>query len=210
SRPAPGPVPADIAIMAVERTAAGVTFAEPYRTNCAHFLPIGEMELEATPADLVVPPGAGMRAALGAIDVARCDIAAIACGLHAESIDVALAATRGRHAFGQRVLDFQGVQWQLADLATDLEASRLPVPRGAPRARGPLPTRSLSRPTPPCARRSPAASCSAPTAGSTTIRWRASSRWPRCCRSSTAPPRSNGWSSPGIWSEGPSGRSSAG
>jgi alkylation response protein AidB-like acyl-CoA dehydrogenase len=130
-RTAPGPGHADIAIMAVERAAPGVSFSEPYRKNCAHFLPIAEMELEAAPAELVVPPGSGMRAALGAIDVARCDIAAIACGLHAEAIDVALAATRHRQAFGRRVLDFQGVQWQLADLATQLEASRLLVARAA-------------------------------------------------------------------------------
>jgi len=30
-----------------------------------------------------------------------------------------------RRVFGRRVTDFQGVQWQLADVATDLEASRL-------------------------------------------------------------------------------------
>ena len=130
-RTAPGPGHADIAIMAVERTAAGVTFAEPYRTNCAHFLPIGEMELEATPADLVVPPGAGMRAALGAIDVARCDIAAIACGLHAEALDIALGYTSRREAFGAPLLALDTMRFALADVLTDLEAGRLLYTRAA-------------------------------------------------------------------------------
>jgi alkylation response protein AidB-like acyl-CoA dehydrogenase len=123
----------DIAIMAVEGDAAGVTFPRIYDKAASAFLPIGEMQLDGAPAVLLVPAGAGMRAALGAIDVARCDIAAIACGLHAEAIDAALAYARERQAFGQRVLDFQGIRWQLADAFTELEASRLLVRAAAER-----------------------------------------------------------------------------
>jgi len=43
----------------------------------------------------------------------------------ANSLDVALVHIMDRHAFGQRVVDFQGLQWQLADVATDLHATRL-------------------------------------------------------------------------------------
>jgi alkylation response protein AidB-like acyl-CoA dehydrogenase len=68
-----------------------------------------------------------MRAALGAIDVARCDIAAIACGVQAEALEIGLRQARQRQVAGGRLLEMQGVQWQLADLATDLEASRLLV-----------------------------------------------------------------------------------
>jgi alkylation response protein AidB-like acyl-CoA dehydrogenase len=123
----------DIAIMAVEGSAKGVSFPRLYDKAAAAFLPIGEMLLEDASCQPVVGPGEGMRAALGAIDVARCDIAAIACGLHAESLDIALRATRDRQAFGHPVLEFQGVQWQLADLETDLQASRLLVRQAAQR-----------------------------------------------------------------------------
>jgi alkylation response protein AidB-like acyl-CoA dehydrogenase len=123
----------DIAIVAVERGAEGVSFPRIYDKAASAFLPIGEMQLDGAPAQLLVPAGAGMRAALGAIDVARCDIAAIACGLHAEAIDVALAYARDRQAFGQRVLDFQGIRWGLADAFTELEASRLLVQAAAER-----------------------------------------------------------------------------
>jgi alkylation response protein AidB-like acyl-CoA dehydrogenase len=115
----------DMAILAVERAAPGVSFPVLYDKAAAAFLPIGEMLLEDTPADLLAPPGTGLRAALGAIDIARCDIAAIAAGLHAEALDVALRYAGNRAAFGGRVLDFQGIQWTLADVATELEASRL-------------------------------------------------------------------------------------
>ena len=72
-----------------------------------------------------------MRAALGAIDVARCDIAAIAAGLHAEALDVAVAYSGRRQAFGGPLIDLQAIQFALADVATDLEASRLLYRRAA-------------------------------------------------------------------------------
>jgi alkylation response protein AidB-like acyl-CoA dehydrogenase len=121
----------DVAIMAIERAGRGVSFPVVYRTAVAAFLPIGEMLLEDAPATVLAPPGSGMQAALAAIDVARCDIAAIAAGLHAAALDVALRYVRDRSAFGQRVLDFQGIRWMLADVATDLEASRLLYARAA-------------------------------------------------------------------------------
>jgi alkylation response protein AidB-like acyl-CoA dehydrogenase len=115
----------DIAIVAVERSSPGVSFPVVYRKACANFLPIGEMELDGAPAALLAPAGAGMRAALAAIDVARCDIAAIAAGLHAEALDVAVAYAAERQAFGRPLLELQALQFALADVATDLEASRL-------------------------------------------------------------------------------------
>jgi alkylation response protein AidB-like acyl-CoA dehydrogenase len=115
----------DIAMLAVERESGGVSFPTIYRKACAGFLPIGEMALEDAPATVLAPPGQGLRAALGAIDVARCDIAAIANGLHAEALDVALRYGRDRQVFGQRVIDHQGIQWALADAETDLVAGRL-------------------------------------------------------------------------------------
>jgi alkylation response protein AidB-like acyl-CoA dehydrogenase len=123
----------DIAIVAVERDAAGVEFPKLYDKAASAFLPIGEMTLTDTPCALLVPAGSGMKAALSAIDVARCDIAAIACGLHAESLDVALRYAHDRQAFGQRVLDFQAIRFGLADAETDLSASRLLVRQAAER-----------------------------------------------------------------------------
>jgi alkylation response protein AidB-like acyl-CoA dehydrogenase len=123
----------DIAILAVEGSSPGISFPVLYRKACADFLPIGEMELDGAPGTLLAPAGAGMRAALAAIDVARCDIAAIAAGLHAEALDVAVAYAAERHAFGRPILDLQAVQFSLADVATELEASRLLYRRAADR-----------------------------------------------------------------------------
>jgi alkylation response protein AidB-like acyl-CoA dehydrogenase len=122
---------ADIALLAVEATAPGVSFPVLYRKAAAAFLPIGEMQLEDAPATLIAPPGSGMRAALAAIDVARCDIAAIACGLHAEALDLALRHARDRQAFGGPLLALDTIRFMLADVLTDLEAGRLLYARAA-------------------------------------------------------------------------------
>lgn len=114
----------DIAMFVVARDAPGVSFTEPYRKASSDFLPITEMVLAEVPADLLVPPGAGMRAALGAIDVARFDIAAISNGLLAEALDLAVAYAKQRRTFGSPIIEHQGISWMLADVATDLEAAR--------------------------------------------------------------------------------------
>lgn len=126
----------DVAMVAVEREAPGVSFPQIYRKACADFLPIGEMVLEDVPGTVLFPPGEGMRAALGAIDVARCDIAAIANGLAAACLDAALRYGRARVVFGRPVIEHQGIGWALADAQTDLVAGRLLVRHAAERLGG--------------------------------------------------------------------------
>ncbi|MEX2480524.1 MAG: acyl-CoA dehydrogenase family protein [Gammaproteobacteria bacterium] len=69
-------------------------------------------------------PGVAFRAALGGIDVARLAVAAMCCGMLERALEVALDYTAARPAFGGSIGDFQGIQWKLADCATDLEAAR--------------------------------------------------------------------------------------
>ena len=113
-----------IAMFALDASASGVSFTEPYVKAASRFLPITEMHLRDAPAELLVPPGQGLRAALAAIDVARFDIAAISNGLHAEALDVAVGYATQRTTFGKPVLEHQGIGWALADVATELEAAR--------------------------------------------------------------------------------------
>jgi hypothetical protein len=121
----------DVAVFAVARGGGGVSFPTIYRTARSRFLPIGEMALEDSPGEVVAPPGEGMRAALGAIDLARCNIAAISTGLHAEALRTALRYGRDRQVFGEPVISHQGIAWALADAETDLVAGRLLVRRAA-------------------------------------------------------------------------------
>jgi alkylation response protein AidB-like acyl-CoA dehydrogenase len=73
---------------------------------------------------LVGEPGQGMRIAMSALDSGRLGIAAVAVGLAQAALDEAVRYAGERTAFGQRVLDFQGMQFELADMAAGIAAAR--------------------------------------------------------------------------------------
>ena len=76
-------------------------------------------------------PGDGFKAAMRGINMARTFVGAGCCGMLHASLKTALAYGAKRHAFGKPILSFQGLQWELADVATDLEAARLLTYRAA-------------------------------------------------------------------------------
>ena len=69
--------------------------------------------------------GGGFAVAMRALEGGRIAIAAQALGVGDVALDEALAYARTRQAFGQPIGNFQAIQFQLADLATDLEAARM-------------------------------------------------------------------------------------
>lgn len=71
-----------------------------------------------------IPAGKGFRAALAGIDTARAVLAAMNCGMLKAGLDAAIAFAGGRRAFGHALTEFQGIQWTLAEVATELEAAR--------------------------------------------------------------------------------------
>src|SRR5918993_192644 len=77
------------------------------------------------PADrLLGAEGQGFRIALAALDGGRLGIAACAVGLAQNALDVAVAWAGERRQFGRPLLDFQGLSFLLADMATGVEAGR--------------------------------------------------------------------------------------
>ncbi|MCC7008421.1 MAG: acyl-CoA dehydrogenase family protein [Acidobacteria bacterium] len=77
------------------------------------------------------PEGGGFAIAMRALQGGRIAIAAQALGVGQSALDEALEYARTRHAFGQPIGQFQAIQFQLADLATELEAARLLTWRAA-------------------------------------------------------------------------------
>jgi alkylation response protein AidB-like acyl-CoA dehydrogenase len=73
---------------------------------------------------LVGDEGTGFAIALAALDEGRLGIAACATGLAQAALDAAVAYARQRHQFGRPILDFQGISFLLADMATAVEAAR--------------------------------------------------------------------------------------
>jgi alkylation response protein AidB-like acyl-CoA dehydrogenase len=69
-------------------------------------------------------PGHGFKHAMMTLDRARPGVAAQAVGLAQGALDLAVQYTHDRKQFGQSVSSFQGVQWMLADMASQIEAAR--------------------------------------------------------------------------------------
>lgn len=68
--------------------------------------------------------GQGFGIALSALDGGRLGIAASAVGVAQAALDVAVAWARQRRQFGQAIIDFQGLAFMLADMATSVAAGR--------------------------------------------------------------------------------------
>ncbi len=73
----------------------------------------------------------GYRDALKVLDGGRISIGAMAVGIAQGALDEAMAYSQVREAFGQTISGFQAIQFMLADMATQTEASRLLVYRAS-------------------------------------------------------------------------------
>jgi len=71
--------------------------------------------------------GKGYKVAIETLNEGRIGIGAQMLGIAQASLDAAIAYTKERKQFGKSVADFQGVQFQLARMATELETARLLV-----------------------------------------------------------------------------------
>ncbi len=70
------------------------------------------------------PEGAGFKLAMEALDGGRTSIAACSLGGAQSALDKAVTYTNERKAFGQKLNEFQALQFALAEMAIDLEVSR--------------------------------------------------------------------------------------
>jgi alkylation response protein AidB-like acyl-CoA dehydrogenase len=71
--------------------------------------------------------GRGYKVSIETLNEGRIGIGAQMIGIARGALEAALAYTKERQQFGKSISDFQGVQFQLADMATELEAARLMV-----------------------------------------------------------------------------------
>ncbi len=77
------------------------------------------------PADRIIgEPGTGLKTALRTLDHTRPTIGAQALGIAQGALDAALAYVKERKQFGKAIAEFQGVQFMLADMGTQIEAAR--------------------------------------------------------------------------------------
>jgi len=69
--------------------------------------------------------GEGFKIAMTVLDAGRIGIASQALGIAEAAYEASVAYAREREAFGQKIGEFQGISFKLADMKTRIEASRL-------------------------------------------------------------------------------------
>jgi acyl-CoA dehydrogenase len=120
-----------IGAFVVDAGALGLTVT-PMPLSVDH--PLGRVLLRscAVPASaLLGEVGAGLRLALGTLDVFRTSVGAAAVGMARRAVDETIARVSARVQFGKPLADFQLTQAAVADMATELDAARLLVCRAA-------------------------------------------------------------------------------
>jgi alkylation response protein AidB-like acyl-CoA dehydrogenase len=88
-------------------------------------------DCEIPAESLLGTEGEGFIDAMRVLDGGRISIAALSLGIARGALDAALKYVKERRQFGKAIAEFQGIQWKLADMATELDAARLLTQRAA-------------------------------------------------------------------------------
>lgn len=123
-----------ISCFVVEKDMLGLSFGATEKKMGWNAQPTAQVIFEdcRIPAsNLVGAEGEGFRFAMSGLDGGRINIGACSLGGAQKALDATLEYTKDRKQFGKAIADFQNTQFMLADMATELEASRLMLYRGA-------------------------------------------------------------------------------
>jgi short/branched chain acyl-CoA dehydrogenase len=124
----------EVSNLIVANGTPGYEQGEPYRKmgwNASDTRPLTFTDCRVPEENLLGPRGMGFRQFLQVLDIGRIGVAAMGIGLAQGALDEALAYARERQAFGQSISRFQTIQAKLADMATEIEATRLLVYKAA-------------------------------------------------------------------------------
>ncbi len=126
--------PRGVSAIVVEKGAPGLSFGANERKMGWNSQPTAVVSFE----DCHVPvenrigqEGQGFTFAMSGLNGGRINIAACSLGGAAEAVDLAIRYAGERSQFGRRIADFQAIQFKLADMVTELDASRMMVLRAA-------------------------------------------------------------------------------
>jgi alkylation response protein AidB-like acyl-CoA dehydrogenase len=126
--------PKGISCLVVEKGAKGLSFGKKERKMGWNSQPTAQVIFEdcrVPIANRIGAEGEGFRIAMMGLDGGRINIGACSVGTARAALAEAEAYARDRKQFGKPIADFQASQFKLADMATELEASRLMIRRAA-------------------------------------------------------------------------------
>lgn len=112
----------------VERDTPGFTVGKADRKHGVHGSPTATLYFEQArvpAAHLIGREGEGFRQFAHTLDRGRINVAALALGIGQAALDAAVAYARQREAFGHPIAAYQGVQFPIAEAATEIQAARL-------------------------------------------------------------------------------------
>jgi short-chain 2-methylacyl-CoA dehydrogenase len=124
----------EISNLLVPNGTPGYEQGELYRKmgwNASDTRPLTFSDCRVPEKNLVGLRGAGLRQFLRVLDIGRIGVAAMGVGLAQGALEQALTYARERQAFGQPISKFQTIQAKLANLSTEVEATRLLVYQAA-------------------------------------------------------------------------------
>jgi alkylation response protein AidB-like acyl-CoA dehydrogenase len=128
--------------LALRDEAKGLRVSKREQTMGLRGMPEGELIFEnlEVPANMAVLPPSGFRRGfadlMNAYNSQRVGAGTVAMGIAAGALDLALDWAKTREQFGRLIGEFQGLQWMLADMQTQLTAARLML-YAAARSHGP-------------------------------------------------------------------------
>jgi len=129
-----GPGPKGISALVVEKDFPGLSFGAQEKKMGWNAQPTAQVNFD----DCRVPEenrigqeGEGFRFAMAGLDGGRINIASCSLGGAQLALDTARQHLETRKQFSSALKEFQGLQWRLADMATELDAARLMVRRAA-------------------------------------------------------------------------------
>ena len=121
-----------VSCFVVEKSFPGFSISKLERKLGVRGSPTGELALDECPVpaeNLIGDEGRGFQYAMGALDRSRPLVGAQALGIARAALELATGYVQDRRQFGSRLADFQGLQFMLADMATQVDAAALLVYR---------------------------------------------------------------------------------
>ncbi len=122
--------PKGISCIVVEKGMPGLSFGKKERKMGWNSQPTAQVIFEdcrVPVANRIGAEGEGFRIAMMGLDGGRINIGACSVGTARAALEEAMAYTKDRKQFGKSIAEFQASQFKLADMATELEASRLMI-----------------------------------------------------------------------------------
>ncbi len=126
--------PKGISCIVVEKDASGLSFGAQEKKLGWHSQPTSSVIFEncrVPKSNLVGNEGDGFKIAMAGLDGGRLNIGACSIGGAQECLDLSINYLKERNQFGKPLASFQGLQFKLADMATELEAARLLLHKAA-------------------------------------------------------------------------------